>query len=172
VIRALEFHQQTGEKISTHNERERQKESPYDFAYFVLTDDRQLLYDRIDRRVDLMMEQGLLEEVRALKERGLSRDSVAMQGLGYKELFGYLEGEYPLDEAVRIIKRDTRHFAKRQLTWFKRERDVIWLDKQSVGRDDEAVVRQIIACLKEKGIIGESGLDRAGETTEGKETDK
>lgn len=172
VIRALEFHQQTGEKISAHNERERQKESPYDFAYFVLTDDRQLLYDRIDRRVDLMMEQGLLEEVRALKERGLSRDSIAMQGLGYKELFGYLEGEYPLDEAVRIIKRDTRHFAKRQLTWFKRERDVIWLDKQSVGRDDEVVVRQIIACLKEKGIIGESGLDRAGETTEGKETDK
>ena len=84
VIRALEFHQQTGEKISAHNERERQKESPYDFAYFVLTDDRQLLYDRIDRRVDLMMEQGLLEEVRALKERGLSRDSIAMQGLGYK----------------------------------------------------------------------------------------
>lgn len=155
VIRALEFHQQTGEKISTHNERERQKESPYDFAYFVLTDDRQLIYDRIDRRVDHMMEQGLLEEVRALKERGLSRGSVSMQGLGYKELFGYLEGEYPLDEAVRIIKRDTRHFAKRQLTWFKRERDVIWIDKQSVDREDEAVVRQIISCLKEKEIISE-----------------
>lgn len=155
VIRALEFHQQTGEKISTHNERERQKESPYDFAYFVLTDDRQLIYDRIDRRVDHMMEQGLLEEVRTLKERGLSRGSVSMQGLGYKELFGYLEGEYPLDEAVRIIKRDTRHFAKRQLTWFKRERDVIWIDKQSVGGDDEDVVRQIISCLKEKEIISE-----------------
>ena len=101
------------------------------------------------------MEQGLLEEVRALKERGLSRGSVSMQGLGYKELFGYLEGEYPLDEAVRIIKRDTRHFAKRQLTWFKREKDVIWIDKQSVGRDDEDVVRQIISCLKEKEIISE-----------------
>ena len=114
VIRALEFHQQTGEKISTHNKRERQKESPYDFAYFVLTDDRQLIYDRIDRRVDHMMEQGLLEEVRALKERGLSRGSVSMQGLGYKELFGYLEGEYPLDEAVRIIKRDTRSSVNRR----------------------------------------------------------
>ena len=153
VIRALEFHQQTGEKISAHNERERQKESPYDFAYFVLTDDRSRLYDRIDRRVDLMMEEGLLDEVRFLKERGVRRDSTAMQGLGYKELYAFLDGEYPLEEAVRIIKRDTRHFAKRQLTWFKRERDVIWADKSVIGQDDDAVIDFILKELKNRGII-------------------
>ena len=141
MIRALEFHHQTGGKISEHNETEREKESPYNFAYFVLTDDRSRLYDRIDRRVDLMMEEGLLDEVRFLKERGVRRDSTAMQGLGYKELYAFLDGEYPLEEAVRIIKRDTRHFAKRQLTWFKRERDVIWADKSVIwGRTRAASV--------------------------------
>ena len=127
VIRALEYYQQTGQKISEHNEAEREKESAYNSAYFVLTDDRKILYDRIDKRVDLMMQEGLLEEVNALRLRGLKKESVAMQGLGYKELFGYFEGEYPLEEAVRIIKRDTRHFAKRQLTWFRRNPGCRWL---------------------------------------------
>ena len=153
MIRALEFHHQTGGKISEHNETEREKESPYNFVYFVLTDDRSRLYDRIDRRVDLMMEEGLLDEVRFLKERGVRRDSTAMQGLGYKELYAFLDGEYPLEEAVRIIKRDTRHFAKRQLTWFKRERDVIWADKSVIGQDDDAVIDFILKELKNRGII-------------------
>ena len=153
MIRALEFHHQTGGKISEHNETEREKESPYNFAYFVLTDDRSRLYDRIDRRVDLMMEEGLLDEVRFLKERGVRRDSTAMQGLGYKELYAFLDGEYPLEEAVRIIKRDTRHFAKRQLTWFKRERDVIWADKSVIGQDDDAVIEFMLKELKNRGII-------------------
>ena len=153
VIRALEYYQQTGQKISEHNEAEREKESAYNSAYFVLTDDRKILYDRIDKRVDLMMEGGLLDEVNALRLRGLKRESVAMQGLGYKELFGYFEGEYPLEEAVRIIKRDTRHFAKRQLTWFRRERDVIWLDKSEIGREDEQLIQQMLTVLKEKEII-------------------
>lgn len=153
VIRALEYYQQTGQKISEHNEAEREKESAYNSAYFVLTDDRKILYDRIDKRVDLMMQEGLLEEVNALRLRGLKRESVAMQGLGYKELFGYFEGEYPLEEAVRIIKRDTRHFAKRQLTWFRRERDVIWLDKSEIGREDEQLIQQMLTVLKEKEII-------------------
>lgn len=153
MIRALEFHHQTGGKISEHNETEREKESPYNFAYFVLTDDRSRLYDRIDRRVDLMMEEGLLDEVRFLKERGVRRDSTAMQGLGYKELYAFLDGEYPLEEAVRIIKRDTRHFAKRQLTWFKRERDVIWADKSVIGQDDDTVIDFILKELKNRGII-------------------
>ena len=153
MIRALEFHHQTGGKISEHNETEREKESPYNFAYFVLTDDRSCLYARIDRRVDLMMEEGLLDEVRFLKERGVRRDSTAMQGLGYKELYAFLDGEYPLEEAVRIIKRDTRHFAKRQLTWFKRERDVIWADKSVIGQDDDAVIDFILKELKNRGII-------------------
>ena len=153
MIRALEFHHQTGGKISEHNEREREKESPYQYAYFVLTDERSRLYDRIDRRVDLMMEEGLLDEVRFLKERGVRRDSTAMQGLGYKELYACLDGEYTLEEAVRIIKRDTRHFANRQLTWFKRERDVIWADKSVIGQDDDAVIDFMLKELKNRGII-------------------
>ena len=153
MIRALEYYQQTGQKISEHNEAEREKESAYNSAYFVLTDDRKILYDRIDQRVNLMMQEGLLEEVNALRLRGLKRESVAMQGLGYKELFGYFEGEYPLEEAVRIIKRDTRHFAKRQLTWFRRERDVIWLDKSEIGREDKQLIQQMLTVLKEKEII-------------------
>ena len=153
IIRALEFYHQTGRKISEHNETQRQKESPYNYAYFVLTDERSRLYERIDQRVDLMMEQGLLDEVRYLKERGVRKDSTAMQGLGYKELYAYLEGEYPLDEAVRIIKRDTRHFAKRQLTWFKRERDVIWADKSVIGQEEENLADYMLGYLREKKII-------------------
>ena len=153
IIRALEFYHQTGKKISEHNETQRQRESPYNYTYFVLTDERSRLYERIDRRVDLMMEQGLLDEVRYLKERGVRKDSTAMQGLGYKELYAYLEGEYPLDEAVRIIKRDTRHFAKRQLTWFKRERDVIWADKSVIGQEEENLADYMLGYLREKKII-------------------
>ena len=153
VIRALEFYHQTGKKISEHNETQRQKESPYHYAYFVLTDERSRLYERIDQRVDLMMEEGLLDEVCYLKERGVRKDSTAMQGLGYKELYEYLEERYPLDEAVRIIKRDTRHFAKRQLTWFKRERDVIWADKSVIGQEEEKLADYMLGCLREKEII-------------------
>ena len=153
IVRALEFYHQTGKKISEHNETQRQKMSPYNYAYFVLTDERSRLYERIDRRVDLMMEQGLLDEVRYLKKRGVRKDSTAMQGLGYKELYAYLDGEYPLDEAVRIIKRDTRHFAKRQLTWFKRERDVIWTDKSVIGQDEQKLADYMLGYLREKKII-------------------
>lgn len=154
VIRALEFYQQTGKRISEHNEEERGKESPYEFAYFVLTDERSRLYERIDRRVDLMMEQGLVEEVRELKERGVRRDSTAMQGLGYKELYAYLDGAYDLEEAVRVIKRDTRHFAKRQLTWFKRERNVIWADRSVIGQDEDRLLEFMIENLKARGLYG------------------
>ncbi len=153
IIRALEFYHQTGRKISEHNEIQRRKESPYNYAYFVLTDERGRLYERIDQRVDLMMEQGLLDEVRCLKERGVRKDTTAMQGLGYKELYAYLEGEYPLEEAVRIIKRDSRHFAKRQLTWFKREKDAIWADKSVIGQDEEELADYMLGCLREKEII-------------------
>ena len=153
MIRALEFYHQTGTKISEHNEKEREKEAAYRSAYFVLTDERKRLYERIDRRVEKMMEQGLTEEVEALRKRGLKRENVSMQGLGYKELFGYFEGEYPLEEAVRIIQRDTRHFAKRQLTWFRRERDVIWIDKSVVGRDEDKLITFMLDQLRKKEII-------------------
>lgn len=155
VIRALEFYQQNGYPISKHNETERQKDSPYQSALFVLTDDRKLLYEQIDRRVDLMMKNGLLEEVLALKEMGCHRGMISMQGLGYKELLAHLEGEISLEEAVYRIKRDTRHFAKRQLTWFKREKDVIWLDKGLFDHDDSRILQHMIFALKERGIIHE-----------------
>ena len=153
VIRALEFHHQTGKKISEHNEEERRKESPYQSAYFVLSDERSRLYERIDLRVDQMVEEGLVGEVEALKGRGYSRELVSMQGLGYKEILAYLEGEMSLDEAVYVIKRDTRHFAKRQITWFKRERDVIWLNKKDFAYDEERLLAQMLADLKIRGII-------------------
>ena len=153
VIRALEFYQLSGKKISEHNETERQKQSPYNFAYFVLTDERAKLYERIDRRVNAMIEAGLVEEVKKLKSMGCSREMVSMQGLGYKEILAYLDGGCTLEEAVYIIKRETRHFAKRQLTWFKRERDVIWLDKQAFGYDDAAILKDMISILEEKEII-------------------
>ena len=153
VIRALEFYHLSGKKISEHNETERQKQSPYNFAYFVLTDERAKLYERIDRRVDAMIEAGLVEEVKKLKSKGCSREMVSMQGLGYKEILAYLDGGCTLEEAVYIIKRETRHFAKRQLTWFKRERDVIWLDKQAFGCDDAAILKDMISILEEKEII-------------------
>ena len=156
VIRALEYYYLTGQPISTHNEQEHKKESPYNFAYFVLTDDRAHLYERIDRRVDLMMEKGLVDEVKKLYDMGYHKDMVSMQGLGYKELLSYLDGECTLDEAVYIIKRETRHFAKRQLTWFRRERDVIWLDKAAYKYNDKQILADMIKCLKEKGICNES----------------
>ena len=128
VIRALEYFHETGQKISEHNREERQKESPYDFRYYVLYRDRKELYGRIDRRVDEMMEAGLLQEVIRLKDYGVTGDMTSMQGLGYRQLYQYLEGRMTLEEAVERIKTETRHFAKRQITWFKRERDVIWVD--------------------------------------------
>lgn len=153
VIRALEFYHLSGRRISEHNEKERQKTSPYNFAYFVLTDDRAHLYERIDRRVDLMVEQGLVDEVRHLKDMGYHKEMVSMQGLGYKEILSYLDGEMTLEEAIYIIKRETRHFAKRQLTWFRRERDVIWFDKDAYHYNEEQILADMLQVLKKKQIL-------------------
>lgn len=150
VIRALEFYKQTGKRISEHNEEEKQKESPYNFIYFVLTDDRKLLYERIDVRVDKMLSCGLVDEVRALKDMGYTRELVSMQGLGYKEILAYLDGEISLEEAVYILKRDTRHFAKRQLTWFRRERDVTWINKAAYGHDEDRILDALVTMWKER----------------------
>lgn len=153
MIRALEFHYLTGEKISEHNEREAERQSPYRYCYFVLNDDREKLYQRIEIRVDHMLEEGLVEEVRRLMDQGCRRDMVSMQGLGYKELLACLEGEISLEEAVYLIKRDTRHFAKRQLTWFRREKEVIWVDKTVYDHDSQKMLMCMQDFLREKGII-------------------
>ncbi len=154
VIRALEFHHQTGGKISEHNEKERQKESPYQFLYLVLHDERAKLYARIESRIDEMIDEGLLEEVRALKEKGYTKDMVSMQGLGYKEILSYLDNEISFEEAVYILKRDTRHFAKRQITWFKRERDVTWIEKGAFDYDEKRILDYILELLEKRGILG------------------
>lgn len=147
TIRAIEYCKLTGQKFSEHNEEQRQKESPYDFRYFVLNDDRKVLYDRIDKRVDIMVNAGLVEEVEALKKMGLTRNDISMQGLGYKEILDYLDGITDLERAVYLIKRDTRHFAKRQLTWFRRERDVIWVNKDEFGRDEAQILEHMVECI-------------------------
>lgn len=130
VIRALEFYELNGYPLSEHNERERQKKSPYLFRYYVLNEPRELLYERIEKRVDQMLQDGLVAEVEALKEKDCTRDMVSMQGLGYKEILDYLAGSCTLEEAIDTIKKETRHFAKRQLTWFRREREVTWVEKE------------------------------------------
>ena len=155
VIRALEFYQQTGKKISEHNEEQSQNESPYNFAYFVLNHDRKILYERIDQRVDKMVEDGLLDEVKKLYDAGYGLDLVSMQGLGYKEILKIFEGDCTFEDAVYTIKRDTRHFAKRQLTWFKREKDVIWLNKPDFNDDESRILEFVVEVLKEKGIFSE-----------------
>lgn len=138
IIRALEFYRESGgKKISEHNRREREKEPVYSSVFFVLTMDRGKLYARCDRRVDEMMERGLLDECRRLKDMGLTSGDVSMQGLGYKQVMQYLEGSLSLEEAVRLTKRDTRHFAKRQLTWFRREKGVIWINRDGFQNEEE-----------------------------------
>lgn len=154
VIRALEYFKETGTTISSHNEAERLRETPYDLHFFVLNDDRKILYDRIDRRVDFMMAEGLYDEVLYLRSMGLTRDMVSMQGLGYKEMLDCMDGRYDLDEAVRILKRDSRHYAKRQITWFKRESDTIWINRGDFGGDS----RKIAAFMAEKIGIPHAAL--------------
>ena len=153
VIRALEFYHQNGTPISEHNEEQKKQVSPYNLAYFVLNAPREILYERIDRRVDQMLEEGLVKEVEELKREGCHRGMVSMQGLGYKEILAYLEGEYPLEEAVRILKRDTRHFAKRQLTWFRRESDVIWVDKEKFDWDEKEILKYMKHICEERKIV-------------------
>jgi len=144
VIRALEYYRQTGEKISVHNKTQREKCSPFYFKYFVLNMNRKLLYERIERRVDIMLEQGLVEEVKKLKEMGYQRSLVSMQGIGYKEIYAFLEGELSYEEAVLKLKKNTRHFAKRQLTWFRREKEVEWVNFEEFGMDKDRILEYLV----------------------------
>ena len=153
VIRALEYYHNCSEPISKHNDSERQKESPYNFAYFVLNDERKRLYDRIDKRVDIMVENGLVEEVKKLKNMGYTSDMVSMKGIGYKEILSSLDGAYDIDEAIEKVKQESRRFAKRQLTWFRREKETIWLEKEEYSYDDNKILSKIKEILEEKRII-------------------
>jgi len=152
VIRALEYIKHTGEPISAHNEAQRKKESPYLYRYFVLNKDREKLYESINKRVDIMIDKGLVDEVKRLRDMGYTKDMISMQGLGYKEIIDYLEGNCTLEEAIYTIKRDTRHYAKRQLTWFKREKDVIWINKDDFESEKD-ILEFILENLRRCGII-------------------
>lgn len=152
VIRAIEYYNQTGEQFSVHNATQKEKNSPYNFAYFVLNDDRNLLYNRIDARVDKMIEDGLVDEVKTLVNAGVKKGMTAMDGIGYKELLDYLEGDGTLCDAIELIKKKSRNYAKRQLTWFRREKEVIWLDK-TVYTSNDKLLDVILSNLREKGII-------------------
>ena len=153
VIRALEFFEETKTPISKHNKEQRDKESPYNFCYFVLNDDRDKLYSNIEKRIDIMLEEGLVDEVKILHSKGYTKNMVSMQGLGYKEMLDYLNGEISFDRAVYLLKRDTRHFAKRQLTWFRREKEVTWINKPDFDYDNQKMIDYMITNLKEKQIL-------------------
>lgn len=155
VIRALEFYEHNHYPISEHNAKEREKQSPYQYAFFVLTDDREDLYERINLRVDQMVDEGLVEEVTRLQNQGCTKSMVSMQGLGYKEILDYLDGNKSLSDAIEEVKLETRHFAKRQLTWFRREKEVLWLDR-SKYKNDKEMFEYVLTCLKMKKIIDET----------------
>lgn len=151
VIRALEYYKETGTPISLHNKTQSQKESPYNYCFFVITDNRDVLYERIEKRVDLMIKNGLIDEVKALKEIGLNRSYVSMQGLGYKEILDYLDNKISLEGAIELIKKETRHFAKRQETWFRREKEAIWINKSDY-KDDNEILNYMLSELKKRNI--------------------
>lgn len=144
VIRALEYYNETGMRISEHNKEQRQKESPYNFKYYVLNMDREKLYNRINLRVDIMVENGLIEEVTKLKEMGYGKELNSMQGIGYKEIRDYVDGVYDLDTAIETLKKNTRNFAKRQITWFKREKEVVWLNHEEFHNDKDKILDYIL----------------------------
>lgn len=147
VIRAIEYYEHSGERISEHNKRESEKSSPYDFHYFVLNRDRDVLYKRIDERVDIMIKNGLVNEVKKLLDMGYSKNLTSMQGIGYKEIVEYLEGDITLEEAIEKIKLDTRHFAKRQLTWFRREKTVTMLNYEDFDNNTDKMCEHIVSIV-------------------------
>lgn len=137
VIRALEVYELTGRTIGEFNSKDTLYDVPYKIYYFVLNMDRVKLYERINKRVDLMIERGLIDEVKKLKSMGYTKDMQSMKGIGYKELIRYLEGDISLDEAVYLIKKGSRNYAKRQLTWFRKDERAIWIDKDEFISDGE-----------------------------------
>ena len=155
VIRALEYHHLTGKRISEHNEEESKRDSQYNYAYFVLIDDRELMYERIDKRVDKMVDSGLEEEVRKLLKNGADPSSTAMQAIGYKEMIPYINGEYSLEDAIYQIKLRTRHFAKRQVTWYKREPDVIYIRRGDFAGDNSKMAEFMYRECVKRGILNE-----------------
>lgn len=149
LIRALEYLELTGRTLSSKNEEENRKAPVYDAAHFCITMPRDILYERINKRVDLMFEKGLYEEAKAVFEGGnLSR--TARQAIGYKQLFEHFEGKTGLDEARENIKKETRHFAKRQVTWFSHQKDIIMIERTGQESEEE-ILERMSKLLKQAG---------------------
>lgn len=139
IIRALEVYHLTGKPMSHYNQNFKTADKPYNSIIIGLTMDRSKLYDRINRRVDIMLEKGLIEEVKGLLKMDYNKNLTSMQGLGYKEIVTYLEGKRTLTESAEILKRDTRRFAKRQFTWFKRIKDIQWINRDDFNSKEKLV---------------------------------
>lgn len=144
VIRALEYFHFTGKKFSIYNSEQSKKKPVYKYKYFVLDDKREILYNRINKRVDLMVKEGLLEEIKYLDSLNLPDNCNSKQGIGYKEMYSYLRNECTLEEAIEAIKQNTRHFAKRQLTWLKHEDDTIFINKSDYNHDEDSIIEYMI----------------------------
>lgn len=163
VVRALEYYKQTGNRISEHNEEQRKKDSPYNYKYFVLNDIRDNLYERINKRVDIMFDDGLIDEMQFLTKMGIGRDNTSMQGIGYKEILDYWDnlgkpyGSTIDENGIALLKEqikgDTRHFAKRQLTWFRREKVIDWININEYDYDCVKIMDYMLDKLKDSGII-------------------
>ncbi|EPY2271410.1 tRNA (adenosine(37)-N6)-dimethylallyltransferase MiaA [Clostridium sporogenes] len=151
VVRALEVYKITGKSISEYTKENEKKlyDIPYNVNYFVLNMNREVLYERINKRVDIMMDKGLIEEVKKLESMGYTPDMQSMKGIGYKEILFYLKGDISLDEAIYLIKKGSRNYAKRQLTWFRKDKRSIWIDKDKY-RSEEEIVDKIIKMVKYK----------------------
>lgn len=129
IIRALEVYKVTGKTMSQHNENFRKEVDKYNLTMICLNMDREKLYERINRRVDIMIEAGLVDEVKAILEKGYDKNLVSLKGIGYKEIIMYLDNEISLDQAIEKIKQGSRNYAKRQLTWFRRDKRIKWINK-------------------------------------------
>lgn len=151
VVRALEVYKITGKSISEYTKENEKKlyDIPYNVDYFVLNMNRTVLYERINKRVDLMMDEGLIEEVQKLDSMGYTPDMQSMKGIGYKEILFYLKGNITLDEAIYLIKKGSRNYAKRQLTWFRKDKRAIWIDKDNYSYEEE-IVDEIIKMVRYK----------------------
>lgn len=147
VIRALEVVEQSGSGIKAF-EQSFVKTKDYDYILIGLCRDREELYDRINLRVDMLMDMGLVDEVKKLMDMGLTEENISMKGIGYKEIIGSLNDEYDMEHAVYLIKRNTRHYAKRQMTWFRRYDDIRWLNISDYANDDEAI-KEMLQWLRE-----------------------
>ena len=144
IIRAIEFYRVTGVPISEHQRQTKLRESRYEPLMLCVSWDRKVLYERINKRVDIMLNEGLLDEVRMLMDKGYTKELNSMKGIGYKEVMDYFNGEIAYDEMVELIKQSSRRYAKRQLTWFRRDERIHWISAENAVDEALELVKTFI----------------------------